>query len=157
MTLTPVQRQDLYSEDGEQAVIYLLTFESEDWSEPLRICDDNDDITADGRTFETWPMQVRLPDELEDEDRAVQITVSSVQRDIVDKLREQPEEVEVTLEIVMSGDPDQIPAGPFEMSLGDVNYNVLDISGDLTFADLVNDTYPEPTFTPQTAPGLFST
>lgn len=154
MTLGPDIRTELYAEDGEQAVIYLLTIEHPDIA-PIRITDDNVDHVSQGEVFESTPMEVSLPDELDDEDRAIRIRIDNVASDVLEKLENLPGPPEVTLELALSDDLDAIRGGPFTLELDDVGFNAVDISGELVFDDLVNDTYPKVTFTPQTAPGLF--
>lgn len=157
MTLTPAVRRELYTEDGSEAVLYLITLEHEDWPDPIRLVDNNEDLVVNGETFIGWPMSVRLPDELDDQDRSISIQVSAVKRDILQELRKLSSPPRAFLELILSGDPDTTRVGPFAMDLDDIGFDSMSISGDLIFADLVNDTYPKQTFTPQNSPGLFRT
>jgi hypothetical protein len=50
---------------------------------------------------------------------------------------------------------DSTEAGPFRFVLESVDYDALQIRGELVFEEIVNRRWPQHDFTPSNAPGLF--
>ena len=114
------------------------------------------DIVSNGTTYTAYPFDLTLPDDREDTITGLQLTIDNVDRRIVQAVRSIDTPATFTLSVIRAAEPNVVVAGPVSCTLRNVSYTALTVSGDLAPHENVTDEpYPQHTFTPATAPGLF--
>jgi len=108
-----------------------------------------------GNTYLAWPFQVALPEEREDTVPTIQIVIDNIDRRIMAGIRSLPTAPTVLLEVVLASSPDTVEAGPFNFTLRGVDYDALTITGTLSPEDILNEPFPQYTYSPASFPGLF--
>jgi len=155
--LSLTARQAVFAQETGTVFLILLTIDHSSLSSPLRFVYNNEDITSRGNTFTAFNFQIQLPSEEEDSITDVQLRIDNVDRQIVETVRSLSSAPEVTMEIVLSSDPDTVEAGPFNFELQEATYDAVQVTGTLGYPPVLDEPFPGDLFTPQNHPGLFST
>ena len=122
----------------------------------LRFVNNSADVVSNGETYIAWPFQVAIPPvDAEDQVPKVQLSIDNVDQSIVETVRSITSPPTIRIAIILLSDPDTIEAGWYELSLKDVTYDVMTVSGELGYEDIQDEPYPADTFNPQEWPGLF--
>jgi hypothetical protein len=143
-----------FQETGE-IYLMLLTIQHPALIPSLYFANNNADITSRGNTYLAWPFQVALPEEREDTVPTIQIVIDNIDRRIMAGIRSLPTAPTVLLEVVLASSPDTVEAGPFNFTLRGVDYDALTITGTLSPEDILNEPFPQYTYSPASFPGLF--
>lgn len=145
----------MYAQETSEVWLVLLEIDEAGLSEPIRVVNNNENVTHNGNVYEGFPFELPMPDEVENQVTSVTLTIDNVDRRIVQAVRSLSSPPTVTMSVVMASSPDTIEAGPFEMTLKDATYTALTVVGRLGFEDFEDEPFPGETFTPQNHPGLF--
>ena len=125
-------------------------------AEPIRVTSDAVNTIVGGITHQPFPFQISMPSDTDDAPPRVQLTIDAVDRSIIRAVRGlSGAPLTVTQTIVLGSSPDTIEAGPFTFDLREVEYDAIEISGSLQYADILNEPYPSETFARSTTPGAF--
>jgi len=151
---TTALRSAVFAEETAEVFLFLITLSHTDIT-TLYFVNNYKDVTSNGNAHVAFPFQITMPSETEDQLPRVQLNIDNVDRSIIDEIRTLTGPPTLTLSVVLASDPDTIEAGPFEMSLQNVLYNTLTITGNLAGDDILNEPYPGEAYTPQNFPGLF--
>ncbi|HET6805329.1 MAG TPA: DUF1833 family protein [Frateuria sp.] len=121
-----------------------------------RLVNNSEPVVRSAGTYNPCPMQLRLPDQREDQLPQVDIVVDNVDREVLRLLRTISGVPQVTMEVILASSPDTVEAGPFNFSLKNATYDVLVINATLGFEDdILNQQVPAMCYTPTNSPGLF--
>ncbi|MGE0256924.1 MAG: DUF1833 family protein [Alphaproteobacteria bacterium] len=143
------------SQTGE-AFILLVTIDHPSLATPLRVTSDGVATVSNGETFERYPFRVELVEDSEDALPRMRLSIDNVDREIVQALRDAGSEAPtVTVQLVLGSDPDTIEAEFPDFRLGQGDWDVTTVDGELTLDDLTALPYPFLTYTPSRFPGLF--
>jgi len=116
-------------------------------------------ITCLGQEYTAFPFEITLPADYDDQLPQVQISIDNIDQSIIAELRGIVGPPTISISVVHAPDDtlvyNDIEAGPFELSLRNIDYNEMTITGDLQSEDLLNEPYPGYFYTPQTTPGLW--
>lgn len=153
--LSTAAKQAIFAQQTHEVFLMILTIEHDDLGGPIRVVNNRDNITSGGDVYTAYPFAFALPDEDEETLSQVELVITNVDRLLVDSVRSIATPLTVTLEVILADTPDTIEAGPFIMSMSEVRYDALKLSGTCNFQDLLNEPYPEGSYTPSTYPGLF--
>jgi|SRR6185369_14808919 len=153
--LSTAAKQAIYAQETGEAFLMLLTISHAALSPSLRFVNNTVDVTSRGNAYLGWPFQLALPAEFDDQLPVVQLQIDNVDRRIMEGVRALTTAPAVTLEVVLASSPDTVEAGPFSFSLKSAEYDALVVVGVLAFEDVLNEPYPQHTFTPGKFPGLF--
>jgi hypothetical protein len=156
-SLSSTARRAVYAANTGEVFVFLLTLRHPSFAADILVCSDSARVVSLGRTFEPFPFQVSLADETEDAPARVALTIGNVDRRIVEEIRRVPSgAVEVVVELVLASSPQTREAGPLTFTLRDVQYDALQVDGELAFEDLLNEPWPAHTMTPGRFPGMFA-
>lgn len=133
----------------------LLTIAHDALVPSLRFANNTVDVTSRGNLYLGWPFQLSLPGEYDDQLPTVQLQIDNIDRRIMEGVRALTSAPTVTLEVVLASSLDTVEAGPFAFTLKAADYTALVVTGTLAFEDVVNESYPQHSFTPGKFPGLF--
>lgn len=154
-TLSAAAKEAMFSQETNKVFLMLLTLEHDDFAGPIRVVNNYDNVTSGGDVYTAYPFLFSLPDEFEDSLSQVDLIITNVDRLLVDEVRSISSPITVTLEIALSDSPDTIEAGPFVMKMREVKYDASRLTGQCSFQDILNEAYPEGSYTPADYPGLF--
>lgn len=153
--VSPATMQALMAQETDRVLLICLTLEHASLATPIRLVRDRADLLRAAGNFIGFGFDVALPDERDDQLPTVQLTIDNVDRSITAAIEALNSEPTVTMEVVPAEDPDTIEAGPFVLTLQSVTYDALSVRGQLGYEDVLNEPFPEGTFTPKDFPGLF--
>jgi len=148
-------RRALFDQETAEAFLVLLTIDHSTLSEPLRFVSDNQDVTSRGNTYKAFGFRIPMPSEEDGSITEVQLTIDNVDRQVVETVRSLRSAPEVTMELVVSSDPDTVFAGPFPFELQSVDWNAVQVTGTLGYPPVLDEPFPGDTFNPENHPGLF--
>lgn len=121
----------------------------------FRLCDSGAEIVVGGETFQPFPFQVDLPEEVPNTPPTVRAIVCNVDRSIIPFLRGITAPCTFEVMVVLASSPNTIEWGPFEFTLRGFSYTAETIQMELGLEDFVNEPYPADKITPITFPGVF--
>lgn len=154
-TLSLAMLVDAFAQETDEAIIPLITIEHDEWEETVRVAMNATDITSRGYTFLAYPFDLVVPDDTSDRPPQAQLTIDNIDRRITESLESSIVPPTITIEIIRSSDPDTVEVSWSNMTLREVKYDKLVISGTLTYEDMERESYPAGSFTPAYFPGLF--
>jgi len=145
----------LYSERTNEVFLVLLSIAHADLVETIRVVNNTENITSSGVEYTAFPFTLSLPDDIEDQLPAVTLSIDNVDRSIVEAVRTINSPATVSLSVVLASDPDTVEIGPITLTMRQVEYDQLTVSGTLQPADLLSEPFPQGRFSPNRYPGLF--
>ncbi len=139
----------------DQAFILLAQIDHASLLQPIRVAQNWQDVVSNGHTYLAFPFTVMLPDDISDQMPRPTLEIDNVDLSITDAVRGMTTPATVTLSIVLSGDPNTVEFGPFQLTLRKVEYDMQTVKGELAFDELWGEQYPGDTINPTNYPSLF--
>lgn len=153
-TLSTVAKQAIFSQ--ETAEVFLLLLDIAHASIPtIRVVNNQENITSGGEEYLAFPFEITLPDEKEESLGQMKLSIDNVDRAIVQAVRTLTSPPTITLTVVLASQPDTVEASFDGFVLRGVTYNALVVEGNLMLEDVLNEPYPQDSFTPNLFAGLF--
>lgn len=153
--LSAAARLSAFASETDKVWLMILTIEHPEIDPPIRVVANTEDIVSRGHTYVAYPFELELPADTAEEVPEVQLSFDNIDRVLTDTIRTMRDAATVTIEVVLADTPDVVEAGPFFMTMKDVDYNAAVIAVTLGFEDILNEPFPKDTFTPATHPGIF--
>lgn len=155
-----------YAQETDEVFIVLVTLDSDELEEPIRIASDplqkledlGDDIygvISNGDTYIFMPYDIWLPRDDKTGAVSAKMSIENIDRRIVETARSVTKPVNVAMKCVLASDPDTIEIEFDNFQLSNVKYDVMTVDGDLTLNYWGLEPFPSSTFTPSNFPGLF--
>lgn len=148
----------LTAQETGEAYIKLVTVKANDGSVIARFTDDSVQTDFDDgggvETYFAYPFDMSLPDNREGQETKAQLTMTNVDRLLVDNLRNTVGNLFVDLRVILSSNHNIMAYYP-DMELRSVSYNTMAVSGDLTYESFLQEPYPKDLMTARHFPGLF--
>jgi hypothetical protein len=148
-------RASLYAAQTDEVWLQLLTIEHADLPTPIRLVNNTEDIVSDGETFTAWSFPPILPAQNEGELPTLELMLDNVTREFTATFRSLSTPFTITQEIVRAADPDTIEAGPFVFESRTARISDRTLRIELGTEAIMNEPFPEATYTPTTNPALF--
>lgn len=143
------------AQQTEEVMLLLLTIDHDDFSTPIRVVNNTEDVTSNGNSFVAYPFEIDIPGDTADTPPRVRLRIDNVDRQIVQAVRDIASPPTMKLEVILASDPDTIEISFDNLKLKNVTYDVFAVEGELAWEDILNNPYPYHTFTPSSNPGLF--
>lgn len=122
----------------------------------FRIVTDNVPLERSVGTFQPYPFEADLPDDVERTAGTVDIRICNVDREVTRLLKEYTGIPQARLEIVLASQPDIVEVGPFDFSVLAAEADEMTISLKLGHnEDLLNQRVPAQSYNPSNSPGLW--
>jgi hypothetical protein len=154
--LSTLAKQAVFAQETGEVFLLLLTISHASLSTPIRVVADMQDVVSRGDTFTALPFGFVLPAEREDQIPRCRLWIDNVDREIVTAIRNATGSAPTLLaEIVLRAQPDTVEASFDGYTLRDADYDVVQVSGDLSLEDPLNEPYPADSFTPNLFPAVF--
>lgn len=155
MTVSQTFKQAFFQQQTDEVPLLILTIAHADLASPIRVVNNTENITSGGNVYVAFPFEIKLPNlSSEDMPRAT-ITICNVDRQIVQAIRSISSKPDITLSLILAGDPNTIEVGPYEFKLSGVSYDAFTVEGTLSYDNFLDEPYPGDKFTPGQFPGLF--
>lgn len=153
-TLSPAAVRELLAQSSGEVFVLLLTLTHASMP-AVRLASNTEAVTSRGQVFLAFPFSLDLPADLAEQLVTVQLSISNVDRRLVQALRSIADPIAVTLEVVTAGSPDTVEVGPYLFDMQSVSYNAASITATLSYEPILNEPFPAGSFTPQSFPQLF--
>ena len=148
-------KREVFKQETSECFILLVTIDHDDLLDPIRVSSDGVDTVSRSNTFVTFPFEITLPSDSDEEPPESKILIDNVDRQIVEAVRSITSPPSVLLEIVLASDVDTVEIDWPDFELIDVDYDALTVQGVLTQERFSAEPYPFLKFTPGNFPGLF--
>ena len=148
-------RSAAYARETWAVFLMLLEIDHSTLDDPIRVVNNQADITSGGNPYTAYPFQIDLPQDDPDELPSVRLTIDNCSREITAGIRALTSAPTVTLSVILSTSPNTIEAGPIVFSMQDVSISATTITATLVGEDILNIKYPADSITPANFPGLF--
>lgn len=149
--VTPSGIAEAQKVSSEAAWLCLLTITTP--TEVLRFVNNNEDIISNGQTFTAFPFAIVLPNDDGDTLPRVKLQLQNFDQLIVEAIRGLPSPPSIKCQIVTSLTPDDVEIEIENMILRNVNYDAMDIMGDLQVVNVITRKFGG-YYTPIEFPGL---
>lgn len=154
-SLSTVAKIAIFSQETAEVFLLLLTIAHPNLSPPIRVVNNQQDITSGGDTYTAFPFEITLPDEKEESIPRMRLAIDNVDKQIVQAMRSLTSPPTITLTVVLASQPDTVEVSFTGFVLRDVTHNALVVEGSLMLEDVLNEAYSQHSFTPNLYAGLF--
>ncbi|HHJ11888.1 MAG TPA: DUF1833 domain-containing protein [Chromatiales bacterium] len=141
---------------ASEAPLVLLEISHPGLTQPIRVVNDNQDLTHQGNVFTAMAFRFIPPDDLENGMPRAQVVMDNVGRELVTWLESSNGGEGATLRAiqVLRSNPDQIE-WEATLDLSNLSIDQLQVRGTLGYEDILNLPGVMVRYRPETAPGLF--
>jgi hypothetical protein len=162
--LSNAAKQAIYAQSTKEAFILLITISHESFTEDLRVSSDPMELLVNagvngvmsrGQEYPYCPFMINLPAQDDTGVAKASISIDNVSREIVAALRRATSALSITIEIVLSSDPDIVEVSVQDFKLDRATYDALTISGDISVQYFDLEPFPQGRFTPSYFRGIF--
>jgi len=123
---------------------------------PVRVVNDTQDITVNGDVFSKMAFRATLPDDLSKGQPRARIVIDNIGHELTDWIESTGggKDAQVRLMQVLRSDPNVLEID-ITLGLDDVNMTQIEVSGELSFDDILNRPAVTVNYRPEIAGGLF--
>jgi hypothetical protein len=146
VTISAAGTAELAAQECATAWLVLLTLEHPGLDQPIRVTSDAVATTSNGHTFQPFPFEVTLPDDVEGRAPQAQLRIDNTSQEIIALLRGLTTPPSLTIQIVRSATPDVIEREWSGLEWRSSQYDIGAISGTLTIEDMALEEFPYITF-----------
>lgn len=149
-------RESISSISHPEAPVLLLEINHTDLGTPVRVVNDNQDLTSNGDIYTALAFRATLPDDLSQGQPRAQLSIDNVGRNLTQWIEASggAEGATVRMMQVRRSDPDVIE-WEVTMDLTDVSMDINEVSGTLSFTNLLDRPGITLFYRPENTPGLF--
>lgn len=147
--------QSIHSESRGVPWVALVTISHPDISTPHRFCMNTENVVSNGNTFIPTMMDVQLISQQGGEPTQVTLTLSAVDRTIMQSIEGLATPPTVTIEFVMTDDPDTIQISAPNLQMRAIRTNLLSITATLKGQSFLDESVPGVLMSRATTPGIF--
>ncbi len=155
MAITNALKEAAYLQETDDVFLVLLTITHDDIT-PIRVVNNNENITSDSNLFVAYPFEITLPDSTGDGTPSAQLVIDNVSREIAESIRNISTAPKVTISVIRAADPDTIEITFAPFTLRNVKWDMMKSSGDLSMEDIAIEPFPIGQFSPAQFQGLFA-
>ena len=153
-TLSSAATASIHAQETGEVWLVLLTISHSTLATPIRVVNNNEDITSRGNIYQAFPFEIVLPGQDPDSIPKATLRFDNVDRTAIATIRGVEAPPSVTIEVILASQPDTVEISFPNLALRNVKYDASVIEGELLFENL----FSEPitlTMTPSRFPGLF--
>ena len=137
-TLPPASLNAVLAQETAEAFLVLLTVTDEN-DLATRLTSDSVITPHAGEDCQPFPFDITLPKNVDGQVSTATLSLSNVNRQFIDEIREQTTPLKVNIKVVLGSNPEEIMAEFTDFVLRQVTYNTTAISGTLTLEDFLNE------------------
>ena len=152
--LSPTAIASGNTQETSEVWLILVTISHASLASPIRVVNNNEDITSRGLLYLAFPFQIILPGEDPDSVSKAVLRFDNADRTAIAAIRGLDTAPSVSLEVILARRPDIVEISFPGLMLRNATYDAFTIEGELYFEALVSEpiTY---SMTPSRFPGLF--
>jgi hypothetical protein len=154
-SLSTAAANALTGSETTEVFLILLTIDHDDLVAPIRVVNDNANITSRSNLYVAFPFDIILPADSAENLSRISLKIDNIDRQIVDAIRSITTPPTVTIEVILASSPDTLEAGPFDMTMEHAEYDANFVICQLAFEDVLNEPFPGGRFLPSGFEGLF--
>lgn len=154
--VTASTKEELFKQETDKQFVTLVTISHDVLDEPIRVCDDHADITSRGNLFVALAFTVTFGEDAEDTVPKARLRIDNVDRRITEAVRSITTRPSVTIEVVRKDDPDTLEMALEDYKITEVDYNAMEVSGEVSLENFLLEPYPSAVFDPGRFPGGFA-
>lgn len=147
--------RELYATTTGEAFLLLATVSHETMAEPWRIVRNTAPIQSRGATFEPFPFDFTLPDDLADRPPEMQFVVDNVLLPMGAVVRSITTPADLLVELIAASKPDEVLARVEGLRLRSVEWNASTMTFRAALEDVLNARFPADVFAPDEYAGIF--
>jgi len=149
-------KRKVNSSGADESPVILLEIHNDAWLNPIRVCNDNQDLVHLGNTYSAYDYDVVLPSDTEKELERATLRIDNAGEEMTEPLDASRGGVGTTVRFieVLRSIPDNIE-WEATMDLLNISVQWVQIDGELGYEDLLNIPVVTLDFRPDTAPGLY--
>lgn len=153
-TLSPAALLAGNAQQTGEVYLVLLTISHPNIAQPIRVVNNNENVTSRGDLFVAFPFEIDLPGEDSDNPPLARLRIDNVDRMIVNSIRQIDSPPSVTIEVVLASQPNTVEVSFDSLVMRNVGYDAAVVTGELVFEQIVVEPVAT-TMTPAKFPGLF--
>lgn len=131
-----------------EVFIELLTIDHPDLDFPLTFCNNGEAIESHGVRYEPAPFKATLPADAEDREPKATVTVSNVDRTVVQAVRALSGRPTFTIAVVAASTPEVYEFAPYKFEVIEVRGDAQNLEFDMVYAEFAQEQFPALAFTP---------
>lgn len=153
-TLSGTALSSTHAQETGEVWLVLLTIAHSSLPTPIRVVNNNEDITSRGNIYQAFPFDIVMPGQDPDSLPKAKLRFDNVDRTAIATIRSIESAPTVTIEVILASQPNNVEISFPNLTLRNVQYDASVIEGELLFENLFSEpiTY---TMTPSRFPGLF--
>lgn len=144
----------VHSQESGNVVSVLIEIRHPSLSEPIRLCDNTEDLTSNGNVYTGFPFELTLFQEDGQTPRA-SIRIQNVDRRIGDAVMGLTTRPKMDIAVVLADSPDDFEFDWISTELASVDGNVISVTGDITGMDFTSEPWPYLRATKDALPGAY--
>jgi hypothetical protein len=149
-------KETIHATSAAEAPLILLEITHADLAQPIRVVNDNLDLVHAGDTYTALAFRVMPPDDLSEGQPRAAIAIDNIGRELTQwlELSGGGQGATVRMIQVLRSDPDTVE-WEVTLDLADVQVNMLEVTGTLSFDDILNLPAVPLSYRPDVSPGIF--
>lgn len=153
-TLSNAALASIHAQETGEVWLVLVTITHPSLATPIRVVNNNEDITSRGNLYQAFPFDIILPGQDPDGPPRAVLRFDNVERTAIAAIRSATSAPTVTLEVILASAPNTVEISFGGMALRNVTYTATSIEGELHVEPLLNEPITL-NMTPSRFPGLF--
>jgi hypothetical protein len=154
-TISQDTRTAITAPQTDKVFLLMLEISSSELVSTLYFVQNNEIITSNSNDYIPVNFSATIPTEEDGKVQDTSISISGINRQVIEAIRSVTDAVDVTMFVIRSDDPDTIEVGPWNFKLRSVTYNVNSVSGSLKYENSLNNNISTIRVTNQTFPGVY--
>lgn len=146
--------EEVFQQEGGGFLV-LLTISHATLATPIRVVNNTEEVFSNGQIYIAFPFSVQLPNDSQDTGPVAKLVIDNVSTDIARVIRSIATPPYVDISVVRISDLDTVELDLPTFRLRNVQWDALSVSGDLVIDNIMQEPYPQRSFTPAEYPGLF--
>lgn len=117
---------------SEEALLWLMTIESDELDAPLYLVNNNEEIVSNGITYEPFPFEVTLPPDDGGKPQNLVLKTYNLAPELMDVIRQPIEPPRVQIDLVSTADLNFVEKSIGFLSVASVTYDALEVTFQLS-------------------------
>lgn len=142
------------AEQTGEVWLVLMSIAHATLAQPIRVANNNENITSNGHLYVAWEFELDLPGEDPENPGNARLRIGNIDPLIIQSLRAIASPPTVTLQVILASNPDLVEIEFAGLVLRNATYDAMQIRGDLAFEEILTEPVAT-TLTPAKFPGMF--
>ncbi|MDJ0952490.1 MAG: DUF1833 family protein [Acidimicrobiia bacterium] len=143
------------AQQTDEVYLVLLEISHPDLMNPIRVVNNNEDVTSNMNVYTAFPFMIQLPDDQEGREPRAELRIDNVSRMLIDEIRSLSTPPTITISVILASSPNVIEWGPLEFLTQGANYDAQQITFGLVYTIFAEEPFPFRQFDTINFPGMF--